>query len=41
MEEEKFLGIFIQQVWTSVVRLESLFLPEAVSCGFEKESLKH
>ena len=39
-EEEQFLCVFIQHVWTSVARLESLVFPEAVSCGFEKESLK-
>ena len=39
-EEETFLNVFIQQVWTSVARLESSVFPEAGSCGYEKESLK-
>jgi len=39
-EEEQFLCVFIQDVWTSVARRESLVFPEAVSCGFGKESLK-
>ena len=39
IEEEQFLNVFIQCVWTSVARLESLVSPSAVS-GFEKESLK-
>ena len=36
IEEEKFIDIFIQQVWTSVARLESLGFTEAVSCGLKE-----